>query len=129
MLHNIAHNPSNKILGSGWTTPPALAGSERPEKWSRRLAEDGVCDMAGSESSKPPGNHIFRPWAEFINLKRLPYPQFEGRLTSLLVEEIVRMAQDRRPHLPPRRPGPIAAVSDESVSCHFSRSHKFGLPG
>src|SRR5580692_1328803 len=58
MPDNVAQSTSNNISGSGYNTRQRWRGSDSAEKWSRTEADGGRWDMASSESSKLPMNHI-----------------------------------------------------------------------
>src|SRR5579862_4105554 len=73
MPDTVAQSTSNSISGSGDSTRQRWRGSERLEKWSRTEADGDRLDMLGSESSKPPMNHILSAGAAPVNLKRLPW--------------------------------------------------------
>src|SRR5437667_11537685 len=61
MPDNVAQSTSNNISGSGYRTRQRWRGSDSAEKCSRIEDDGSRWHMEGSESSKPPMNHIFQP--------------------------------------------------------------------
>src|SRR5579862_9070379 len=83
MPDTVAQSTSNSISGSGDSTRQRWRGSERLEKWSRTEADGDRLDMLGSESSKPPMNHILSAGAAPVNLKRLPWVAHHARFSGV----------------------------------------------
>jgi hypothetical protein len=70
-----------RVSGNGIQHRQRWRGSDSSEKCSRIKDEGSGWDMEGSESSKPPMNHIRSVGAKAVNLERLPWPTEHLSLT------------------------------------------------